>query len=39
MRAGISHSASVSPIRRPGISGVKRIRRSVEVEVPPPRCS
>ena len=35
----ISHSVRASRIRRPGISGEKYTRRSVEVSVPPPACS
>ena len=31
-----SHSGFAEPIRRPGISGEKMMRRSVEVSVPPP---
>jgi hypothetical protein len=34
-----SHSARADPIRRPGISGEKMIRRSVDVSVPPPGAS
>ena len=30
------HSGRADPMRRPGISGEKMIRRSVEVSVPPP---
>src|SRR6266581_2543097 len=35
----ISHSARASPTRRRGIWGEKYTRRSVDVSVPPPRCS
>ena len=33
------HSLRASPMRRPGISGEKAMRRSVVVSVPPPGCS
>ena len=36
---GISHSDLASSTRGPGISGLNRMRRSVEVVVPPPACS